>query len=230
MSIVSVVNHLVFPTENDIHGGSSGAGRIGQETSLAALWKGIDCTNGVVSGFSPIPTGAGFTKSIPSGIAVIDGYVVKGSTSESFTFTASQTVNLFLRLNFTSSKVTSVTLEDYTGSTIPANSVLLAQVVTDGSGVTSQTDRRPQNKRIYGRINSNGTINDTGSGYWTSTSPGAGSYTITVTSGYFLRAPMVVAMCTTTNKTMAGSASSATSISLASNDGTDQAFYFEAFL
>ena len=172
MAITAVTNHLVFPSENDVNGGVAGAGRVGQESTLAALWKGLVAQNCVVSGFSPIPTGAGFTKAIPGGEAVIDGYVVKGAATTNFTFSASETVLLYLRLNFSAGKVASVTLESFTGSTPPANSVLLAQVVTSGTDVTSQTDMRPQGKMLMGG---------------TSTSP------ITFPTGYFFRAPNMLA-------------------------------------
>lgn len=227
MAITPVTNHLVFPTENDVHGGSSGAGRIGQETTLAALWKGLGCTNCVVSGFTPIATGAGFDKAVPAGEAVIDGYVVKGTNSTTFTFTASETANLFLRLNFTSSKVTSVTLESYTGTTVPANSVLLARVVTDGSGVTSYTDRRPQNRRIYGKCSSTGTILESGSGRW-SASGGAGTVTITLESGFFFRTPCVNVTAVTIDLAGTAEATSTTSITVDTQSASD--FYFEAWL
>ena len=222
MSITAVTNHLVFPTDNDVHGGASGAGRIGDEGTLAGLWGGASTRNCVVSGFSPIATGAGFAKAVPAGTAVIDGYVIKGVNSTTFTFTASQTVSLYLRLNYTSGKVTSVTLEDYTGTTIPDNSVLIAKVVTDGSGVTTYTDMRPQNRVVMGRSDVTPGPNYTVSGT-----------TITFPTGYFFRAPYMVASAATTGYVTinASSATSAT-FTQTNHDGTggSGAVSFIAFL
>jgi len=197
MAVTNVTNHLVFPTERDLNGGIAGQGRLGSEVNISQAQRSAQRQqNIVIGGFAPVPTGAGFTKTIPAGVAVIDGYYIRGDLSNSIAFSPSTTNYLFLRLIYLLDpvdsllKVSAIQLETNTTGVRPANAVRLARVVTDGSGVTSQADERPQGKRCWGVIGSGANIVNRGSDDWTVTS--SGSYREITFNPAFLRGEMGV--------------------------------------
>jgi len=153
MATVSVTNHAVFPTNLDIHGGSAGNGTVWTEQSAGTLLKLIAMQRCfVLSGFDPVGTGGTLTKTINGGVAVIDGYLVKGTGGNNITFDASTTNHLYLQLVVVAGVVTAVQLVTNTTGVKPANSVKLMKVVTSGSAPTAVTDERAVPQVIYGKV------------------------------------------------------------------------------
>lgn len=158
MATFNIQNHLVFPTENDVNGGTVGAGRIITEAAFGSLLKSLLGQAGqAVSGFT-MPSSGALTQSIAGGTAVIDGYVVVGTGTTSVTFAASNTTHVFLRLIYVSGKVASVQFELLTVTGVdddpipPANSILLGRVSTDGTSVTGSSDFRANGRVSYGMV------------------------------------------------------------------------------
>jgi len=190
MGGTNITNHLIYPTEGDINGGVPFAGRRQYETTVVETTRNPGGLPGyVISGWT-LPSSGSKTQTLTGGTAVIDGYVIKGTGTYAFDFDQNNTDHVFLQLVYTSGKVTGLQVVANTSSTPLANSIKLGTVTVNnaspptGGQITSSTDQRPQNKRIYG-ICSNGTINEIGSGGWS-----ISSSTITFTSAFF-RKPII---------------------------------------
>lgn len=215
MATVTLSSYLVFPTENDVNGGTTGAGRVGSEYRRATLQDALGMqVNRVYSGFT-LPSSGALASSVAAGEAIIDGYLIKGSASISVTFTASVTNYTFIQLVYSGGIVTTAQLVTQTSITPPANSVFLGAVVTGGSTISSASDYRPQGLSMYGRCNGGGsgnTISDYGSTGWTlAHASGGGTTTLTFTlpSGFF-RKPNVIFTCDDMTKSMKLAINSAT--------------------
>lgn len=235
MATVTITDHLVCPTENDVNGGTSGAGRIPTEDTLGKLWRNPSGLVGyVISGWTFPSSGSRTGATCTGGTACIDGYVITGTGTYSFTFDDATTNYMWLQLVFVSGKVTSVQVQSYTGATTyPANAVYLGTVVTSGGNITGTTFRGPQNRIVFGRGGgAGGTITDTGSNHWSISRGGVGTYTLTFGAGVFGRTPCVIASGKDTFIT--ASPTSATSCSVLSvNSGgtaTDGEFSFQAMI
>lgn len=185
---------LVSPTENDVHGSNSvGTGAILFEgvfpVNLKAMLGGLGF---VQSGYTMPATGAGLTsKNITAGTAVVDGYLVANPSATSVNFTASLLNYVYLKLVYGSGIVASAQIEVNTTGTAPASSTLLGTVTCNTTGITATVDGRPNRTAIWGTLKSDGTIFDYGSGGWTAA--GSNTFVVNITSGYFLRMPIVSA-------------------------------------
>jgi hypothetical protein len=131
---------------------SSGASFL---TTLQAFLRGEDANrydlifNDLVISGCTHSTGAGFTKSISSCVAIVGGYYV--SNSASVTYNSSDTCYLAISADTTPSTINNFTrsgssnfLVDCVSASTPTfvdadNAMLLAEVTTDGSGVTAFT-------------------------------------------------------------------------------------------
>ena len=236
MAIQAITNHLVAPTENDVNGGTNGAGIVfGVETTMADLLRFPGGTSGyVVSGFTPPSTGTGsLTHAIAAGVARIDGYVIKGTATTSTTFTLSTTEYWWLQLLYTSSKVVSLQLVGNSGeTTYPANAIPLWKVTCNATNITAVVDRRPGGRRLYGSVTSGGAINEHGSGLWSVSKGATGSYTLTFASGVFIRTPVVLVTANAANAAAASAPTSVTSSGVTTTDlansAADAAWSFTA--
>lgn len=189
MGVGTITNHLVHPTENDVNGGVVGQGIAYLETSMVALFRSLGALrNFVISGFNNLG-GSGLNRSVAGGEAVINGYLVKGTSGSNVTFDASTTNRLWLQLVMSGGKAVGVQLLTTTSDTVPANAVRLADVVTSGSDVTSITDKRPQNRRSCGSVGNAAAILERGSDDWTVTNQG--TYREITFQTAFFRAPVV---------------------------------------
>lgn len=235
MAIQAITNHLVCPTENDVNGGTVGAGIILTELNLADLLRFPNGAIGhVVSGFTPPSTGsANRTQSIAGGVACIDGRVIRGSATTSVTFTASATEYWWLQLLYTSSKAVSLQYASSSSeTTYLSNAIPLWKVICNATDVTTVTDRRPGGRRLYGTVNASKAISDHGSGFWSVAGGATGVSTLTFASGLFIRTPIVVVSPTETNAEAFAAPSSATSCTITTTDlaaaNADKAYSFTA--
>lgn len=229
MAIVQLSNHLVFPTESDVNGGTTGAGKIGTETHIAALY-GSEFPR-VISGFT-LPGSGALTQSLAGGSAVVAGYLVEGTGTYSFTFAASSTNYMWLTVTKTSGLVTSVSVQNETSATtFPTDGVLLGTVTTNGSAVTGSVDLRPQGIILHGLISSAGAV-VSGSGMFKATRTALGTYEIAFPSGYFRRKPAVLVSSSAARTTVTVSSATLCEVQTIDASGTsvDSEFSFEAIL
>ncbi len=237
MAIQAITNHLVSPTENDVNGGTTGAGIVfGVESTMADLLRfPVGLSGFVISGFTPPATLTGsLTHAIAAGVARIDGYTIKGTLTTSTTFTAGVTEYWWLQLISSGSKVVSLQLVGNSGETAyPNNAIPLWKVVASGTQLTTVTDRRPGGRRLYGSVTLSGAINEHGSGLWSVSKGALGAYTLTFASGVFIRTPIVMTTPNSTSSIVSSAPSSSTSCAISVTSGgsaADLAWSFEAMI
>jgi len=140
----------VFPTENDV-GASTGAGRVVTEINWTKLFapptsndngQSFGGMNWVKNGFD-YASASGLVATFNVGTAVIDGYFIESTSTLDVTLpVSSNRVLVYLKLTVDgSTKIDGAELEYQTGTTVPARSVLLYEVDTNGSTVTTARPR-----------------------------------------------------------------------------------------
>lgn len=134
----------VYPSANDVHGSlATGWGKTHYELNMSAyLIASLHPHNFVRTG-GKIPASSGtLSITIPACTALINGRYVSVD-AQSITVGASVTTYLFLKLlKDANGNVSSVAYETNTTSTAPADSILMGTLVSNGSSITSTTDRR----------------------------------------------------------------------------------------
>lgn len=229
MPTTVISNHYVFPTESDVNGGVTGAGKVGTEKAISALY-GSEFPR-VISGFT-LPSSGALTQNLTGGSAVVAGYLVEGTGTYSFTFAANATNYMWLIVTKTSGLVISVLVQNETSaSTFPTDGILLGTVTTNGSAVTGSVDLRPQGIILHGLLASNGAI-VSGSGMFKATRTALGTYEIAFPSGYFRRKPAILVSSSAARTTVSISSATLCEIQTIDASGTsvDSEVSFEAVL
>lgn len=141
MADFSIASEVVWPTDGDV-GVADGDGDGLFEIPMTSWLSKVVQQNFVVSGFTVPATDVDLSIDVALGVAIIDGKYVSVPGTTAVTLTNNTTNYLFLKLNKTASKVTSVSFEVNTTGTPPTDSVKLAQLVTSGGTMTAGTDWR----------------------------------------------------------------------------------------
>jgi hypothetical protein len=150
---------LIFPTENDVNGGTDEAGKAFTElTWQKLLQRGYASKEGsshfginfVRSGLT-YTSAAGFVATFASGVCVIDGYYCE-LDSKTVTVSASDTFHVFAQLNVSGGIVTGADLiqQAASGTTVPARSCFLAHLTTGTTTVTADKDHRALSPHFKG--------------------------------------------------------------------------------
>jgi len=136
--------YSVYPSVNAI-GASSAVSKQLRERNETRRAKMYVRDNFVEAAGDFLPTaGSGLTLDIASGEAIIDGYFVSSDATDSIALSASATNYVFLTLpqDGLLNVLTPVLSANTTGASPSVPFVLLCTAVTDGSSITSITDRR----------------------------------------------------------------------------------------
>lgn len=159
-----LANYTCNPTENDHYGSASvGSGAVLQELKLCpAIERGGGATGGIISGFLCPSSGSITNATITAGEAVLHGYHIKGTDDITVTFDASEETRVYLYLELdVNTKVYRPMLRlDSVDSTphadVAATGMLIGRVTTGAATITSMVDARTQNRRIWGRLSTDG--------------------------------------------------------------------------
>ena len=148
----------VFPTANDI--GGSGTGRTASEQNMIQGVYPETAQATILSGMVP-GEGAGLDMSVAAGRALIDGYIVRLTTVESFTVTDDATKYVWLQLTGTDAyAVTAAAFIETADLTEPTAAALVTKVVSSGGDIDAvdDSDRREGYGYIVGTYLGTGSI------------------------------------------------------------------------
>ena len=151
----------IYPSENDV-GVNAGDGNLGTEENLTFWSESFEriirmtqgsgasiksVVGGLRGGFEVTAT-SGLQATLASGTAIIDGYTVQETASNEIALTANSHNHVFYRLDKTSGLASGATFVVNATSNfsdlgiVPAESALLYDFVTSGSGVATTYDYR----------------------------------------------------------------------------------------
>ena len=140
----------IFPTTNDVSAAPGGGGKGLSEPNLSGWLKALAGTNFVVSGFTLPSSDPDLTISIGAGEAVIEGYRVVIDTATGLALAPNATNHIYLKLTRDGAgNVNGAAFEVNTAGIQPAESVYLAQAVTNATSVTSTVDKRPLGLMVF---------------------------------------------------------------------------------
>jgi len=129
--------YRVYPTENDV-GSASATGQVMTESNMATMVQALMRRPSAVKSGLALSAGTGLEVEIATGFAFVNGYLFEVTATESFTPAASENKALYLRLDYTSDKVSGVTyVKTDSLDPIDDDHLLLGEYITDGSSVTS---------------------------------------------------------------------------------------------
>lgn len=134
----------IFPSVNDVNGGVAGQGKTLTEANLKTIQAMPYFDKPYVKSGAVCTNGGGLNLNVATGHYCIDGRWVYKDASEVVALTASSTNRVWLQLTKDGSgNVTGTTWNVQTGTTVPADAVMVAIVVTGASTITtiSQTFR-----------------------------------------------------------------------------------------
>jgi hypothetical protein len=143
---------LIFPTENDVNGGTDEAGKafteerwrdLYRESFAAHLNKNMHGLNFRQSGLD-YASASGFVCTFNAGVCFIDGYYCS-LDSKNVTLSASDDFYVFAQLTESGDLVTGAQLiqQLQTSTTIPGKAVRIAELTTDATTVTAEAERGP---------------------------------------------------------------------------------------
>lgn len=128
----------IFPSTNDVNGGVAGQGKTLTEANLKTLQAMPYFDRPYVKSGAVCTNGGGLLLTVATGHYCIDGRWIYKDASENVTLTASSTNRVWLQLTKDGSgNVTGTTWNVQTGTTVPSDAVLVAEVVTGASTITT---------------------------------------------------------------------------------------------
>ncbi len=130
----------IFPSVNDVNGGVAGQGKTLTEANVKTLQAMPYLDVPYVKSGAVCSNGGGLNLSVATGHYCIDGRWVYKDTTEAVALTASQTNRVWLQLvKDGSGNVTGTTWNVQTGTSVPSDAVLVAEVVTGAATITTIT-------------------------------------------------------------------------------------------
>lgn len=161
----AITNEKVFPSVNDVNGGTTNDGRAFTEENFINVSNNLTGINHVISGLTVPGSSGNLNINVAAGQAIISGRFIDVPGSTQVTCTDSTTNYLYLKFNLDGDgDVTDAEYEVNTSGTQPADSVYLASLVASGGAITSTTDMRPRthlaNKGVNRLIASDTSVQD----------------------------------------------------------------------
>lgn len=128
----------IFPSVNDVNGGVAGQGKTLTEANLKALQEMPYLDRPYVKSGAVLSNGGGLNLNVGTGHYMIDGRWVYKDATESVLLTASSTNRVWLQLvKDGSGNVTGTQWVVQTSASVPADAVLVGEVVTGAGTITT---------------------------------------------------------------------------------------------